>query len=163
MARGLLSGELCVHGDGTNTRPGADGGEKYLRLGVGGGVGRQQNLCESAPAALAQQTGIFVGNEHKSSRIAGPEQCTQRSSCSFGSCPSQCWDWRALGPCGGMSCTSVQLGATKSPPESSVSEQSPVADSHSSPPQKQLSAIAHIPFIFFTFLLFPTPASPAGG
>lgn len=99
----------------------------------------------------------FVGNEHKSSRITGPEQCTQRSSCSFGSCPSPCWDWRALGPCGGMSCTSVQLGATKSPPELSVSEQSPVAESHSSPPQKQLSAIAHIPFIFFTFLTISHP------
>ena len=61
------------------------------------------------PAALAQQTGIFVGNEHKSSRITGPEQCTQCSSCSFGSCPSQCWDGRELGPCGGMSYTPPPL------------------------------------------------------
>lgn len=66
-------------------------------------------LQEPLPAALAQKSGIFVGNEHKSIRMARPERCVQL----------QLWDLpvpvlggRVLGPLWGHDLhptTSVQL------------------------------------------------------
>lgn len=46
---------------------------------MGEGVSGADTTCvnrlqEPLPAVLAQQTGIFVGKEHESGRIAGSEQ-----------------------------------------------------------------------------------------
>lgn len=122
------------------------------------------------PATLAQQTGIFVGNEDKSSQVAGLEQCTQRSSCSAASCLSHCWDGRELGPRGGVSCTPAPpcRGAIKSPTSivclggrgcKALRRERGLHVGRDAAPAcgGQPPAIAHIPFNFFHLSTIPLP------